>query len=124
MSTRPRIRASVFRGRDDYEDEDDCCDCARRALPLRFRYSCRSINPVYRKPNGRWIIGSESRQRTFAAVKEVLLTGGGASDLRSAVAITLGAAPRHGAEIRHVWRHVRRYRDQIHNQVEQLELPI
>jgi len=33
----------------------------------------RRLNPVYKNHNGRWAIGSESRQRTFAAVKEVLL---------------------------------------------------
>jgi hypothetical protein len=49
----------------------------------------RRLNPVYRKRNGRWVVGSESRQRTFAAVKEVLLAGGGDSDLRRAVALTL-----------------------------------
>jgi hypothetical protein len=84
----------------------------------------RRLNPVYRKRNGRWVVGSESRQRTFKAVEEVLLAGGGAADYRSAVALTLKAAPRHGAEVRDVWRHVRRYRDLIHNQAEQLKLPI
>jgi hypothetical protein len=81
------------------------------------------INPVYRKRNGRWVVGSEPRQRTFKAVEEVLLAGGAVADYRSAVALTLKAAPRHKAEIRSVWRHVRRYRDQTHNQAEQLSLP-
>jgi hypothetical protein len=84
----------------------------------------RRLNPVYRKRNGRWVVGSESRQRTFAAVKEVLLAGGGDSDLRRAVALTLAAAPRHAAEVKDVWRHVHRYRDQTHNRAEQLTLPI
>jgi hypothetical protein len=93
-------------------------------MPQTVDEYLRSINPVYRKRNGRWVVGSESRQRTFRAVKEVLLAGGGVSDLRSAVALTLGAAPRHGAEVKDVWRHVCRYRDQTHNQAEQLKLPI
>jgi hypothetical protein len=83
----------------------------------------RRLNPVYRKRNGRWVVGSESRQCTFKAVEEVLLAGGGVSDYRSAVALTLAAASRHGAEFKAVWRHVRRCRDQIHNQAEQLKLP-
>jgi hypothetical protein len=80
----------------------------------------RRLNPVYRKRNGRWVVGSESRQRTFKAVQEVLLAGGGVADYRSAVALTVRAAP---AEIKAVWRHVLRYRDQTHNQAEQLQLP-
>ena len=83
----------------------------------------RHINPVYRKRNGRWVIGSESRQRTFEAVKEVLLAGGADADYHRAVAATLVAASRHGAEIKDVWRHVRRCRDLIHNRYEQLTLP-
>ena len=65
-----------------------------------------------------------TRQRTFAAVKEVLLAGGGTADYHSAVALSLAAALRHGAEAKDVWRHIRRYRAQIHEQVEQLKLPI
>ena len=80
----------------------------------------RRINPVYRQRNGRWVVGSESRQRTFAAVQEVLLAGG---DYHRVVAATNVAASRHGAEVKDVWRHVRRYRDQIQNQPEQLTLP-
>jgi len=82
----------------------------------------RRLNPVYRKRDGRWVVGSESRQRTFKAVEEVLLAGGGVADYRSAVALTVRAAPRHGAEIKAVWRLVRRYREQTHNQPEQLSL--
>jgi hypothetical protein len=84
----------------------------------------QGINPVYRKRDGRWVIGSEARQRTFAAVKEVLLSGGGVADYRSAVALALAAAPRHGAEPKAVWRLVRRYRALSHYQAEQLELPL
>jgi hypothetical protein len=84
----------------------------------------RRINPVYRQRNGRWVVGSESRQRTFAAVKEVLLAGGGVADFPTAAALTVKAAPRHGAEIKDVWRHVRRYRDRLHDQAEQLTLPL
>jgi hypothetical protein len=84
----------------------------------------RRINPVYRLRNGRWVVGSESRQRTFKAVEEVLLAGGGVADFPTAVALTVRAAPRHGAEIKDVWRHVRRYRDRLHYQAEQLKLPI
>jgi len=83
------------------------------------RHGSRRINPVYKR-NGRLVIGSESRQRTFAAVQEVLLTGG---DYHRVVAATLVAASRHGAEVKHVWRLVRRYRDLIHNRSEQLKLP-
>jgi hypothetical protein len=92
-------------------------------MPQTVSEYLQSINPVYRR-DGRWVVGSESRQRTFAAVKEVLLAGGGDSDYCSAVALSVGAAPRHGAEVKDVWRHVRRYRDRIHNQAEQLKLPI
>ena len=83
----------------------------------------RRLNPVYKNRDGRLVIGSESRQRTFAAVKEVLLAGGGVADYHSAVALTVRAASRHGAEIKAVWRLVRRFRDQTHNQPEQLKLP-
>jgi hypothetical protein len=93
-------------------------------MPQTVDEYLRLINPVYRNRHGRWIIGSESRQRTFNAVKEVLLSGGGAADLRSAVALTVRAAPRHGAEVKAVWRHVRRCRHQMRNQAEQLKLPI
>jgi hypothetical protein len=82
------------------------------------------LNQVYRLRNGRWVVGSESRQRTFKAIEEVLLAGGGVADFPTAVALTVRAAPRHGAEIKDVWRHVRRYRDQTHNQAEQLMLPL
>jgi hypothetical protein len=84
----------------------------------------RRINPVYRQRNGRWVVGSESRQRTFKAVVGVLLAGGGVADFPTAVALTVKAAPRHGAEIKDVWRHVRRYREQTHKQAEQLTLPL
>ena len=83
----------------------------------------RRINPVYKQRNGRWVVGSESRQRTFAAVQEVLLAGGADADYHRAVAATNVAASRHGAEVKAVWRHVRRYRDLIHNRSEQLTLP-
>jgi hypothetical protein len=84
----------------------------------------RRLNPVYKNHiNGRWVVGSESRQRTFAAVQEVLLAGGGSADYRRVVAATVVAASRHGAEVKDVWRLVRRYRDLIHNQSEQLTLP-
>jgi hypothetical protein len=82
----------------------------------------RRINPTYRQRNGRWVVGSESRQRAFNAVKEVLLGGGATGDLRQAVALTLAAATRHEAEIKAVWRLVRKYRDQNHNRAEQLKL--
>jgi hypothetical protein len=93
-------------------------------LDAQLAHIASHIDLMWSTVHGRWIIGSESRQRTFNAVKEVLLAGGGVSDLRWAVALSLGAAPRHGAEIRDVWRHVRRYRDLVHNQAEQLKLPI
>ena len=83
----------------------------------------RRINPVYKNNNGRLVVGSESRQRTFAAVKEVLLAGGADADYQRAVAAILMAASRHGAEIKDVWRHVRRCRDLIHDRSEQLTLP-
>jgi hypothetical protein len=84
----------------------------------------RRINPVYRLRNGRWVVGSELRQRTFKAVEEVLLSGGATADYRWVVTATLAAAKRHSAETKDVWRHVRRCRDQIHNQAEQLKLPL
>jgi len=84
----------------------------------------RRINPVYKNNKGRWVIGSESRQRTFAAVQEVLLAGGANADYHRAVAATNVAASRHGAEIKAVWRLVRRYRDLIQKQSEQLTLPL
>jgi hypothetical protein len=40
----------------------------------------RRINPVYRQRNGRWVVGSESRQRTFKAVEEVLRGGGATAE--------------------------------------------
>jgi len=83
----------------------------------------RRINPVYKQRNGRWVVGSESRQRTFAAVQEVLLAGGADADYHRAVAATNVAASRHGAEVKAVWRHVRRYRDLIQKRSEQLTLP-
>jgi hypothetical protein len=83
----------------------------------------RRLRPVYKNHNGRWIVGSESRQRTFAAVQEVLLAGGANADYRRTIAAILVAASRHGAEVKDVWKHVRRYRDLIHNRSEQLTLP-
>jgi len=83
----------------------------------------RRINPVYKQRNGRWVVGSESRQRTFAAVQEVLLAGGADADYHRAVAATNVAASRHGAEVKAVWRHVRRYRDLIQKRSEQLTMP-
>jgi len=84
----------------------------------------RQIRPVYpnnekgarlaAEPGSRWCI--------FEAVREVLLNGANA-DYRRAVAATLVAAARHGAEVKAVWRLVRRYRDLIHNRSEQLKLP-
>jgi hypothetical protein len=93
-------------------------------MPQTVQEYLRCIEPVYQKRNGRWVIGSESRQRTYAAVKEVLLAGGGVADYRVAVALAVKAAPRHGAEIKAVWRHIRRYRDLSRDQAEQLKLPI
>ena len=84
----------------------------------------RRLNPVYRKRNGRWVIGSETRQRTFKAVEEVLLAGGAEADYHRTVAAIHVAASRHGAEIKDVWRLVRRYRDLIQKQSEQLTLPL
>lgn len=83
----------------------------------------RRINPVYKR-NGRWVIGSESRQRTFKAVEEVLRAGGATADYHAAVAASSKAAQRHGAEIKSVWRHVRRCRALLHKQPEQLSLPL
>lgn len=84
----------------------------------------RRINPVYKNRKGRLVIGSESRQHTFEAVREVLLAGAANADYHRAVAATNVAASRHGAEIKAVWRLVRRYRDLIQNRPEeQLKLP-
>jgi hypothetical protein len=84
----------------------------------------RRINPVYRDQNNRWVIGSESRQCTYKAVAEVLRSGGATADYQKVVAATCAAAQRHGAEIKLVWRHVRRVRDQLHYRAEQLTLPL
>ena len=84
----------------------------------------RRIRPVY--PNnerGAWLSATGSRQRTFAAVQEVLLAGGANADYHRVVTATNVAASRHRAEIKDVWRLVRRYRDLIHNRSEQLKLP-
>jgi hypothetical protein len=84
----------------------------------------RRIRPVY--PNnerGAWLSATGSRQRTFKAVEEVLLAGGADASYQRVVAATLVAASRHGAEVKGVWRLVRRYRDLIHNRSEQLTLP-
>ena len=86
----------------------------------------RRIRPVY--PNnekGAWLAAATgSRWRTFEAVREVLLAGGADADYQRAVAATNVAASRHGAEIKAVWRLVRRYRDLIQKQSEQLTLPL
>jgi hypothetical protein len=92
-------------------------------MSLTVEKYLHSINPVYRR-GGRWIVGSETRQRTYKAVEEVLLAGGGVADFPTAAALTVRAAPRHGAEVKDVWRHVRRYRDRLHDQAEQLKLPL
>jgi hypothetical protein len=84
----------------------------------------RRIRPVY--PNnekGAWLAATGTRQRTFEAVEEILLAGGGDADYHRVVAATLAAASRHRAEIKDVWKLVRRYRDLIHNKSEQLPLP-
>jgi hypothetical protein len=83
----------------------------------------RRIEPRQVDSKGRWKEVPESRLRAFAAVEEVLRAGGATADYRKAVAATCAAALRHGAEIKAVWRHVRRCRDQIHKQAEQLKLP-
>lgn len=84
----------------------------------------RRINPVYRDHNNRWVIGSEQRQCTYKAVAEGLRSGGATASYQKVVAATCAAAQRHGAETKAVWRHVRRVRDQIHYQAEQLMLPL
>jgi hypothetical protein len=80
------------------------------------------IEPCEVDSKGRYKQVPEPRKRAFAATKEVLTAA--PTDLRQAVALTLAAAARHGAETKDVWRLVRRYRDQVHNQAEQLVLPI
>jgi hypothetical protein len=85
----------------------------------------RRIRPVY--PNNErgsaLAAAPGSRWRIFEATREVLLANGADVDYRRVVAAILVAASRHGAEVKDVWRLVRRYRDQIHNQSEQLTLP-
>jgi len=85
----------------------------------------RRIRPVY--PNNErgalLAMAPGSRWRTFEAVREVLLAGGADAKYHQAVAASLVAASRHGAEVKAVWRLVRRYRDLIHNRSEQLKLP-
>jgi UDP-N-acetylmuramoylalanine-D-glutamate ligase len=75
-----------------------------------------------RKRDDGSVIRLEARQCAYAAAKEVLLSGGGVADYRTAVALALAAAPRHGAEPKAVWRHIRRFRALTHKPPEQLEL--
>jgi hypothetical protein len=82
----------------------------------------RRIEPREVDSKGRYKPVPEPRKRAFVATKEVLTAA--PTDLRQAVALTLAASARHGAEIKDVWRHVHRYRDQVHNQAEQPVLPI
>ena len=91
-------------------------------MPQTVSEYLRRIEPREVDSKGRYKPVPESRKRTFAATKEVLTAT--PTDLRHAVALTLAAAARHGAQVKDVWRHVRRYRDQDHYQAEQLKLPI
>jgi hypothetical protein len=94
-------------------------------MTLTIHEYLRRIEPRQVDSRGRWKEVPQSRLRAFAAVKEVLCAGGGSADYRWAVAATCAAAARHEARVKDVWRHVRRYRDQIHNQAEQqLTLPL
>jgi hypothetical protein len=92
------------------------------AMPPTVHEYLRRIEPCEVDSRGRYKQVPEPRKRAFAATKEVLTAA--PTDLRLAVALTLAAAARHGAETKEVWRLVRRYRDHIHNQAEQLILPI
>jgi hypothetical protein len=92
------------------------------AMPPTVHEYLRRIEPREVDSKGRYKPVPEPRKRAFAATKEVLTAA--PTDLRQAVALTLAAAARHGAETKDVWRLVRRYRDQVHNQAEQLVLPI
>jgi hypothetical protein len=91
-------------------------------MPQTVQEYLRRIEPREVDSKGRYKPVPEPRKRAFAAAKEVLTAT--PTDLRHAVALTLAAAARHEAEIKDVWRHVPRYRDQIHNQAEQLKLPM
>jgi hypothetical protein len=93
-----------------------------KTMPPTVQEFLRCIEPRQVDSKGRYKSVPESRLRTFAATKEVLTAA--PTDLRHAVALTLAAAARHGAEAKDVWRHVRRYRAQTHPQAEQLQLPI
>ena len=90
-------------------------------MPPTVQEYLRRIEPCEVDSRGRYKPVPEPRKRAFVATKEVLTAA--PTDLRQAVALTLAAAA-HGAEIKDVWRLVRRYRDQVHNQAEQLVLPI
>jgi hypothetical protein len=92
------------------------------AMPPAVHEYLRRIEPREVDSKDRYTQVPEPRKRAFAATKEVLTAA--PTDLRLAVALTLAAAARHGAETKDVWRLVRRYRDQVHNQAEQLDLPI
>jgi hypothetical protein len=93
-------------------------------MTLTIHEFLRRIEPRQVDSRGRWKEVPQSRLRAFAAVKEVLCAGGGSADYRRAVAATCAAAVRHEARVQDVWRHVRRYRDRLHYQAEQLKLPI
>jgi len=90
-------------------------------LTVTVREYLHRIEPREVDSKGRYKQVPESRLCAFAAIKEVLTAA--PTDLRQAVALALAAASRHGADVKDVWRHVRRYRDQTHNQAEQLKLP-
>jgi hypothetical protein len=82
-------------------------------MPPTVHEYLRRIEPREVDSQGRYKRVPEPRRRAFAATKEVLTAA--PTDLRLAVALTLAAAARHGAETKDVWRLVRRYRDQVHN---------
>jgi hypothetical protein len=93
-------------------------------MPQTVAEYLRRIEPREVDSRGRLRDVPESRLRAFAAAREVLRAGGGSADYRRAVAMTVAAAARHGAEGKAVWRLVRRFREQNHNWGEQLTLPL
>jgi hypothetical protein len=87
----------------------------------------RRIEPRQVDSKGKPKYVPDSRLRNFAAIKEVLTTGGTIIDYRG---LSFAVAERHGADKEVVWRRVRRFRERSLEQsrtpdpYRQLELPL
>ena len=80
------------------------------------------IEPRQVDNRGRLKLVAESRLKAFAAAREVLIAGVGSGDYVTAVAASVTAAKRHGADAGEVWRLVRKWRMLRHGDGEQLSL--